>query len=190
MGKTYQKGDLLAVQVQRVVDGDTVRVRRAGFWQLLFPGDPIVVRLYAIDAPESGQKFGAEATGALRRLLRSGGLMLEVCDYDRYGRLVGLLYHRSAGRDSSVNRQMVALGWAHAYTRYGGSELGIVEVERQAKKQRAGLWQSRRRQEVPGDWRRRQRADSAFRRQMKFRMALLAGALFAMAVCGWWVWTR
>lgn len=189
MAKRYSRGDVLSVKVQRVVDGDTVRVSRKGFWRFLLGGDPLVIRLYAMDAPESDQKGGRESTRALRRMLRGRGLMLEVRDYDRYDRLVGLLYHRKNGRERSVNLRMVEEGWAHAYTRYGGKDLGMEEAERRARSKRVGIWR-RGKNEVPEDFRRRGRERASWRRKVKFRMAVAGGLLLVMVLYGLWVWNR
>ena len=189
MAKKYGKGDVLSVKVQRVVDGDTVRVLRTGFWQSLFSGDPIVVRLYGMDAPESEQKFGKESTNELLKMLRPRrGLKLEVQDYDRYDRLVGLLYYRSAGRTKSLNFFMVEKGWAHAYTRYGGSDLGFEEAEGRAKSKKLGIWKRDTEKELPEDWRRRKRDRSALVGKVKLRMAVVGGVLLVMVVLSLWMW--
>ena len=188
MTKAYRKGDLLSVKVERVVDGDTVVVRQSGFWRFLFPGDNIVVRLYGIDAPESQQKGGQESTKALKKMIRGRGLMMEVFGQDRYDRTVGLFFHKSAGREDSVNLRMVERGWAHAYTRYGGRELGMSAAEGRAKKARLGIWKSRREPEVPSDWRRRQEAKDKARGKIKVRMAVVLSALLVMGLISLWFW--
>ena len=189
MAKKYEKGDVLSVKVQRVVDGDTVRVFRNGFLRSLFSGDPIVVRLYGMDAPESEQKFGKESTRELRKMLRRRrGLKLEVQDYDRYERLVGLLYYGSAGRTKSLNFLMVENGWAHAYTRYGGRDLGFQEAEDRAKVKKIGIWKRDAKRELPEDWRRRQRDRSAFVGKVKLRMLVVGGALLVMLLLSLWMW--
>ena len=107
-----QRGQTIGVKGEQVVDGDTVRVRRAGWWAWLMPGEAIVVRLYGIDAPESRQRYGEDATAALRKFLKGRGqLMLEARDADRYGRTVGLLYRKGPGREDSANLRMVREGW-------------------------------------------------------------------------------
>ena len=187
------RGDDFPVSVLRVVDGDTVHVRRAGLLSWLFRGAPIVVRLYGIDAPESDQRHGSQSTGALRRLLKVRRLRMRVSDVDRYGRTVGTLYAASAGFEDSVNRKMVAEGWAFAFTQYGGHELGVRQAEAQASKDRLGVWKDsrvRRGLDRPWDHRRAQR--EALRplsrlRSILLRVALLGG-LAALAVLALWVY--
>ena len=129
----------IAVRVAEVVDGDTVRLRRAGYPR----GDEVTVRLYGIDAPEAGQPYSRLAADALERMLNMPGeLLLEVQHIDPYGRQVGLLYYERHGRKRSVNRQMIYAGYAYAYTWYGGKELGFRSVERDARRRQAGLWRS------------------------------------------------
>lgn len=168
-----------AVHLCRVIDGDTVIVRHTG-WRGRF-AKSLRIRLYGIDAPESDQRGGAQATKELRRIIGSGrGLRLEVRDTDHYGRAVGLLYHRRQGRLNSCNRQMLAAGHAYWYRQYGGAELGFAAAETEAQQQRRGVWQSRRQQTKPWDYRRRQRARQAAarrRRRWLLTILLLAAAL-------------
>ena len=149
----YKKGSVKKINVERVVDWDTVRIRRGGFWGALFPGPSVSVRLYGMDAPESNQKNGDRSTNALRKMVRRGGFRMEVMDTDQYGRVVGLLYRDD--RMKSVNYRMVEDGWAHAYVRYGGSELRMDEAEREAKRRKLGIWKGRGPAELPESWRRR-----------------------------------
>lgn len=129
--------------VARVIDGDTLEV--AG----------VKVRLFGIDAPEEDQPCsvgqaivacGELATMELRRLVGAGEIRCEVRDTDRYGRLVSVC--TSAGKD--VGAEMVASGWATAYTRYSRD---YVEQERAAKSANLGLWQGA--FENPEQWRHR-----------------------------------
>ena len=184
---SLQRGTVLSVSLVRVVDGDTVRVRRRGLFSWLFRGGDIVVRLHGIDAPESAQKHGSASTKAMARLLRGSGLRLEVTDTDRYGRTVGLLYHSGSGRDRSANLRLVEEGWAFAYTRYGGSELGFGAAERDASAARRGMWTDariRRGLDRPWEFRARERASASRLRGLRWLLRLVF-ALFAVALaCG------
>lgn len=82
-----------------VGDGDTIRVRGAD-------GEATTVRLSCIDAPESSQEGGQEATQRLKKFLPVGsGITLRPIERDRYGRLVAEVYRN--GR--SINLAMVGL---------------------------------------------------------------------------------
>ena len=130
----------VSVQVERVVDGDSLVVRETGLFSR-----SIRVRLYGIDAPEARQEFGLAAHVALSRLLeRRGVLQMEVFAYDRYGRAIGLLYRREHGRGNSINRAMVRQGLAyclrHARGDYGLRALGFLAAEEDARREGLGVW--------------------------------------------------
>ena len=81
------------VKVNRVTDGDTIVLM-----------DRTRVRLHGIDAPEQDQPYGSAATKALERMVNGSVYIVEVDD-DRYGRLVGQLYHSKEGYD--INASML-----------------------------------------------------------------------------------
>ena len=95
-----------------IVDGDTIEIR----------GERI--RLFGIDAPESGQmcanangqsyRCGQKAALVLDARIGEGVVTCERKDTDRYGRVVALC--RVFGEDLSA--WMVGLGWALAYRTY------------------------------------------------------------------------
>ena len=161
-------------------DGDSLIVRPRGSvfapWR---SRREIRARLYGIDAPESDQQYGGEASEYLRRLVSGrNDLVLEPVDTDRYGRQVAILYYRGAGRSRSVNRMMVERGMARWYSRYGGRELGLDKAEREARRRRRGLWASRR-QVAPWEHRRARRRSARRGGGLKW---LLLGAAVGVGV--------
>lgn len=91
------------VEVVRVIDGDTIRVR--------LEGQEYSVRYLGIDCPEDGA--GAEeARTANQRLLEGQVVTVEMdaTDTDEYGRLLRYVW---AG-ERLVNAELVRLGWAVA----------------------------------------------------------------------------
>ena len=87
------KGFTARITNIRVIDGDSIEGD--------FNRQRARVRLYGIDAPELGQAGGAESADNLAAMARrSGALLMEVMSYDRYGRVVGLLYPAHSGRRS------------------------------------------------------------------------------------------
>ena len=93
-------------QVSRVVDGDTL------WFQPAEPGQPLVaVRLRGIDAPESCQPWGRQATAALREQLQGRQASLRTHGQDDYRRTLGTVY--VAGLD--INAALVAQGHAWAW---------------------------------------------------------------------------
>ena len=69
------------MKVDRVNHGDTIVLM-----------DRTRVRLHAVDAPERDQRHGPTATAALASMVAGSVYLVEVHE-DRYGRLVGQLYH-------------------------------------------------------------------------------------------------
>jgi len=117
--------------VIRVTDGDTLVVRTADF-------EDVKIRLYGIDAPESNQDSGAEATEALRPLQGRQVTILEM-DTDRYARTVALVEYKG----QSVNLRQVEQGWAWHYVKYCKAEPicgRIKAAEAEAKAAKWGLW--------------------------------------------------
>jgi endonuclease YncB( thermonuclease family)/uncharacterized membrane protein YkvA (DUF1232 family) len=93
-------------QVSRVVDGDTL------WFQPAEPGQPLVaVRLRGIDAPESCQPWGRQATQALREQVQGRQAALRTHGMDDYRRTLGTVY--VAGLD--INAVLVAQGHAWAW---------------------------------------------------------------------------
>lgn len=95
--------------VLRVVDGDTVNVRVGG--------QDETVRILGINAPETDQCWGSEATRAAARLLDGAAVTLVAdptqSDRDRYGRL---LRYVGLADGTDVGRQLVEDGDADERT--------------------------------------------------------------------------
>ena len=130
----------------QIVDGDTMTI------------DGQRIRLFAIDAPESGQNCerrsehwacGETATEQLRSLTDGNSVSCEQQDIDQYGRIVAIC---RAGR-YDLGKTMVEYGYATAFRRY--SEI-YVDDELRAQAARRGLWGST--FERPEDYRLAQQA--------------------------------
>ena len=114
-------------EVQRVVDGDTV---------VLQVGDVRYrARLHGIDAPESNQPWGSEATALLGELLGAGPVRVEVPDIDRYGRLIVRVYRNGL----FINEELVARGAAWRYPEYD-KDGEFRAAEQAARSEGRGLW--------------------------------------------------
>lgn len=129
-------------KVVKVIDGDTVDVLRAG--------RPVRVRLFGIDAPEKGQPFGRAAKRCLAELAALKTVEVRGRTQDRYGRTVGELLLPGG---QSVNRRLVAAGYAWHYAKYSNDPV-LGRLEQEARQARRGLWQDRA-PEPPWDYRRR-----------------------------------
>jgi micrococcal nuclease len=117
-----------AWRVEMINDGDTVTL-------LDTAGQRVRVRLVGIDAPELDQPMGRESRAALAAKLAGGIVRVEGDARDQHGRLLGTL--RLADRD--LNREMVAEGWAWAFTGFAEND-DLIAAESAARRGRRGLW--------------------------------------------------
>ncbi len=116
-------------QVSRVVDGDTLWVRTEGDGE-----PPVVVRLEGIDAPESCQPGGADATAALNSLALGRHVSVRVTARDDHGRTIGKVYDG----EKDLGDRMVRDGQAWS-TRYQYDRGPYVAEERMALALKRGL---------------------------------------------------
>ena len=168
----------------RVVDGDSLEVVRRRWFNFIMKPKPFPVRLYAIDAPELSQPYGAESREQMRRLAR-GALRLDSVNNDRYGRVVGVVYRRN--RKKSLNHMIVAAGLAYSYQRYGKLD-GIDEAEARARKRRLGIWKSGESQTRPWEHRRASGRRRHKKRRWRLRLAVMLAALAAAVLGLQWLW--
>ena len=111
----------------KVVDGDTIWVRGGG--------ERVKVRLLCIDAPESDQEFGQKSRNRLKQLIAQERVKVEWEERDRYGRILGKVYHQG----DDINYLMVKRGYAWDYVRYTcGSD--YADAQRLAESKNRGLW--------------------------------------------------
>lgn len=115
--------------VTHVSDGDTLWVRTAQ------QAEPVKVRLQGMDAPESCQAWGREATAALKDRALYQTVQLQSRTRDTYGRMVA----RASLRGEDLGRWMVANGHAWSYGWRGRSAPYAAE-QLQAQAARRGLW--------------------------------------------------
>ncbi|TPW72349.1 thermonuclease family protein [Schumannella sp. 10F1B-5-1] len=142
-----------AATIVRVVDGDTVVVRRAG------RTDDETVRLAGIDTPETVKPnspvecWGPEASDRAHALLPVGtAVRLEPDptqgDADRYGRLLRYLWVPAADAPAAgsatsgtlINLQLVDEGAAEAYRDRHARWQQFQDAEARARASGAGLW--------------------------------------------------
>lgn len=122
--------------VTRVIDGDTLDARLAS-------GRTTRVRLIGIDAPESGECYGARARGKARELALGSRVVLvgdpTQATRDRYGRLLAYVW-LPGGRD--LGRRLLVGGFAEVYVfQTAFRRLGVYErAEAAAKSAGRGLW--------------------------------------------------
>lgn len=127
--------DARVAQVERVVDGDTIRLRGIG-----------PVRLIGVDTPETyggrTECFGPEATRYVEGLLPRGARVRYSVgeeERDRYGRLLVYLYMPDG---AALNYVLVTAGYATTLTIPPNDRYAKVfeRAERGARLGRNGMW--------------------------------------------------
>ena len=122
---------LYSVRVIRVKDGDGLIARTQS-------GRILEIRLSLIDAPELSQLYGRQSMYFLERLTSGKELQFRYLETDRYQRLVGILYDDM--EEPSVNRQMVAAGWAYYWPWYNKTDGLMDAAQKEARSMRKGMW--------------------------------------------------
>jgi len=120
-----------AIAEVRVIDGDT------------FETDSERVRLFGIDAPESDQPGGAQATAALRGFIGKVDPRCTEVDRDRYGRMVALCSVGGVDLSLAMVRAGYAVAWCY-YLRKRRPDLlsRFRAAESAARQAKLGIWQS------------------------------------------------
>ena len=132
-----------SARVIGIADGDTITVLTADKTQHR-------IRLWGIDAPETGQDFGSRAKQAASELAFGKQVTIRPRDTDRYGRTVAEVILPD-GR--SMNREMVGKGMAWWFRRYAPRDADLARLEGEARAARIGLW-SQPNPVPPWEWRR------------------------------------
>ena len=126
---TAAKPQSITGTVSRVVDGDTLWLKTEGDGE-----PPVIVRLEGIDAPESCQVGGADATAALTALALGRSVSVRVAARDEHGRTIGKVYDA----DKDLGDRMVRDGQAWS-SRYQYDRGPYVAEERMALALKRGL---------------------------------------------------
>ena len=152
------------VIIQRIVDGDTVRVM---IEDAVGVRETPRLRLLDIDAPERGQPGSADSRDALADKVFRRRVSLESEGNDRYGRMLGRIY--LGERD--ISREMVREGYAWVRRPLGGGhsealEESLLAAERVSRQAGAGIWSLPEAQRSPPwKWRRDRRVAAAANRR-------------------------
>lgn len=125
-------GQSALVGVASVIDGDTIEIHGQR------------VRLFGIDAPESGQLCrgsdgaqyycGPEAANSLDRFISRRSVSCSVRDFDRYGRMVA----DCAVESTNLAEWLVRNGYALDWPKY--SKGRFAEFQKLAEKEERGIW--------------------------------------------------
>jgi endonuclease YncB( thermonuclease family) len=120
------------VRVVRVLDGDTVDVRKTAESDTV---KPYRIRLAEIDAPETSQPYGKDSTALLSTLVLGHTIDLYYIECDGRRRIVGSLMIGTL----YVNAEMVKRGAAWFYSEYSDSA-ALYDLENRARDAKFGLW--------------------------------------------------
>jgi len=135
------EGQTFNVKVTSVTDGDTFEARRSD-------SQSMTIRLFGVDAPESEQPHGDEATDAVREYIGEKTVRVTIQDTGPYGRTIGSVEVQGA----SLAQMLVRDGLAWHYDRYAPNATELARLERQARNANRGLW-SEAGPISPWDWR-------------------------------------
>ena len=126
-----------ARRVQGVIDADTMYLRDPNVLSGLRPSNDTLFRVRDIDAPETSQPFGRQATQFVRSQYGSGKLSVAGGGKTSYNRTVADLIDPTTGR--SISEPLVAGGYAWNYPGYSQNKL-LPQLESTARQNRLGLW--------------------------------------------------
>ena len=122
-------------EVIKITDGDTINIRD-------HDDKTHKIRLAGIDAPEMSQPFGEESRSHLLGLVYGKEVVIETKKKDRYGRIIGTIYHD--GKDMNLIQVQAGMAWWYEYYKDQQSpedqRLYSTAHER-AKKNKVGLWE-------------------------------------------------
>lgn len=118
-----------------VVDGDTINVELENKIKK--------IRFSAIDAPEMKQIHGKKSKKFLYDLIHKKKIKFHKLGTDRYGRLLGIIYHN----DKDVNLEMIINGHAWVYQKYLRTipkkfRKLYKNAEKEARNRNIGLWEN------------------------------------------------
>lgn len=135
--------------VTGIADADTVTVTSAE------SGHSLKIRLWGIDAPETRQTMGQEATRALHGIIAEP-ITIEGYGYDKYGRLLAMLKNPGG---ASIQEALISEGWVWVYEDYC-NEQELCDrwrgLQEEARRNRLGLWRDPD-PTPPWKWRKQQR---------------------------------
>ena len=113
--------------VKKVIDGDTILASN--------DTSEIKIRLASIDAPETTQIYGKEATNHLSELICDKEITIDDYGIDRYNRTIATVYLEN----EDINGKMVEDGYAWFYPLYANGK-DYLKQEITAREESRGQW--------------------------------------------------
>ena len=135
-----------SVFVSKVIDGDTLILK-----------DGRKIRLIGVDTTEKSdlrkpvQYYSAEASAYLKKLAEKKKVELK---YDKVktgekGRTLGYLFLKTKHGKIFINKEIISEGYGFAYTRFPFKyKKEFIQAEKDAKRNKKGLWKDRGRTEL------------------------------------------
>lgn len=126
LATSAQAGETFFARVSHVVDGDTLWVRPDG------AGKALALRIEGIDASEICQPGGAAARDYLVQLALQRRVMVELTQYDQWGRALATLTLDGLDLGGRMVRdgQAWSSRWRHEPGRYAGEEASARQARR------------------------------------------------------------
>ncbi|MBS3771801.1 MAG: thermonuclease family protein [Bacteroidales bacterium] len=120
-------------------DGEVLHVTDGDTFDCMYDGEEITIRLYGIDAPESGQPYGNEAENWLRNQIGDEAVDIEKVEEGYYGRTIAIVELNG----TNINGALVKNGLAWVSDRYCDRD-SICDrwrnYQQQARGNDVGLW--------------------------------------------------
>jgi len=123
--------------IDKIADGDT----------FILTANHQTVRLFGIDAPESGNCYGPQSYARLTQLLIKKKVQLKEPLVDRFGRIVALVYVDG----KLINEAMIREGFAAYRSEPGSGKEAMLAAHNYAKTRKIGIYSSACTDDVPPD---------------------------------------
>lgn len=136
---------------KKLVECDDIHISDGDSIVATCDGERIRIRLQGIDAPEMGQvPYGQRSKDALANYLGKR-VTLQIAGQDYYKRTLAVVYYN----DRDINELMIRQGYAVAYKGRDTPDK-YWQAQRQAKREKLGIWAQSGDQQDPKTWRRYQ----------------------------------
>lgn len=148
----YKDGLYFEYKVSKVIDGDTLKLKKINGNNFDNGENEITVRLIGVNTPESVapnrpvECFGKEASNYVKNLVNGNFVAIEKdstqSTYDKYNRLLAYVYIKIDENIFMLNKKIIEDGYAYEYTysvpyKY---QKEFKEVQKYAKENELGLW--------------------------------------------------
>jgi endonuclease YncB( thermonuclease family) len=178
----FAENKVIFGRVERVIDGDTIRIRHCPTRFSCPQPDPSVrriydstlsIRIYGVDCPElqkrksdpPSQPFAEEAKEFASHLILDQKVKVTLLRKDRYGRALGKVqtqlqkFPPLSRKDLSM--ELIQRGLATLYTgggaEYDGNRELLEKKQKKAEKKKRGVWSQGKEMVTPAEFKRRQR---------------------------------